>query len=247
MTTAHAKGQKHYGMEGKVSIKDIVFKELDENPLLKPKKLCKLLGLKYHVYCNYVTKLRSLWKHYPKNERGSKCSLHGWRGWCFVPGGLGRGVAVGAGWLRTRARNRWLLWKDRLGRLEWFETDRVNLYVRKPANLGKAYQLVCNGFSFTGLVTDIKVLERILKSVKFKGAHYVFETKQALPRLTIDLFSKSNGIVIKVGDRTHPTGVEVIAMYPDWGERVERLLETLLSSLNGNKQSLPLKDGGYIS
>jgi hypothetical protein len=37
----------------------------------------------------------------------------------------------------------------------------VNLFVRKPANLGEAYQLVCNGFSFTGLITDVKVLEGV--------------------------------------------------------------------------------------
>jgi len=142
-----------------------------------------------------------------------------------------RSHAVDVGWVVTRARNRWLLWKDRLGRLQWFETGRVNVYVRKPANLGRAYQLICNGFSFTGLVTDFKVLEKILGSVRFKGAHYVFPTGQRLPRLTIDLFAKSNGVIIKVGDRSHPHAVEVIACYPDWAERNERLLEQLNDTL----------------
>jgi len=151
-----------------------------------------------------------------------------------VPFGAQGGIrshAVEVGWVETRARNRWLLWKDRLGRLQWFETGRVNLYVRKPANLGKAYQLICNGFSFTGLITDIKVLENVLASVRFKGAHYVFATEQLLPRLTIDLFAKSNGIIIKVGDRSHPNAVEVIACYPDWAERNERLFEQVNDTL----------------
>ena len=239
--------KKHYGIEGiGQSIRNAIFSTLDKNPLLAPKQLCTLLGLKYDYYRNYVTKLRSKWRTLPKNERGSKCSsLHGWRGWCFVPGGLGRSLALGQGWLGTSARNRWLLWVDRLGRLQWFETDRVNLYVRKPATLGKAYQLVCNGFSYTGLITDIKVLEGVLKSVRFKGAHYVFDVKEPLPQLTIDLFSKANGVVIKVGDRTHPTSVEVIAMYPDWAERNERLLENLLTSLT-NSKGQPFKNEGYI-
>ncbi|MDI6690975.1 MAG: hypothetical protein QME50_03790 [Candidatus Bathyarchaeota archaeon] len=112
---------------------------------------------------------------------------------------------------------------DRLGRLQWFRSGRVNLFVRKPANLGKAYQLICNGFSFTGLITDMKVLERVLASVRFKGAHYVFPTEERLPRLTIDLFAKSNGVLTKVGDASHPNSVEVIAYYPDWAERNERL------------------------
>ena len=231
-----ARAHKSYGKIGKVleegSIKSAVFRLLDKNPLLTAKPLCRLLGLPLPRYQNYVNKVRCQWRTLPKNERGSKCSIHAWRGWCYVPAGLDRAVAVSAGWHRTRARNRWLLWKDRLGRLQWFETDRVNVYVRKPANLGRVYQLVCNGLSFTGLITDMKVLEQVLESVRFKGAHFVFDAKERLPYLVIDLFRKSNGIVIKVGDRTHPTGVEVIAEYTDWAERNERLGEQLLDVLN---------------
>jgi len=216
------------------SIKDSVFKLLDKNPLLTAKPLCKLLNLPWPQYRSYINNLRSRWLGSPKNERGSKCSIHGWRGWCFLPNGVAAGIrsrAVEVGWVQSKARNRWLLWKDRLGRLQWFETGRVNLYVRKPANFGKAYQLICNGFSFTGLVTDIKVLEQVLSTLRFKGAHYVFPTEQRLPRLTIDLFAKSNGVIIKVGDRSHPHAVEVIACYPDWAERNERLLEQLNDTL----------------
>jgi hypothetical protein len=93
--------------------------------------------------------------------------------------------------------------------------------------LGKAYQLVCNGFFATNLITDVKVLEQVLSSVRFKGAHYVFSVGERLPRLTIDLFAKSNGVTIKVGDVSHPDSVEVVACYPDWAERNERLFERL--------------------
>jgi hypothetical protein len=212
------------------SIREQVFSYLDKNPLLTSKPLCKLLGLQYREYGKYVANLRSSWKYHHKNERGSKCSSHGWRGWCYLPRETVRDVrgrAVDVGWLRSRARNKWLLWRDRLGRLQWFETDRVNLYVRRPANLGKAYQLICNGFSFTGLITDVKVLEQVLSSIRFKGAHYVFPVGMRLPCLTIDLFQKSNGVVVKVGDRTHPDSIEVLANYPDWGERNERLFVQL--------------------
>jgi hypothetical protein len=57
-----------------------------------------------------------------------------------------------------------------------------------------------------------------LASVRFKGAHYVFLTEKHLRRLTIDLFARSNGVVIKVGDASHPNVVEVIAYYPDCNE-----------------------------
>ena len=214
------------------SVRQRVFEKLDENPLLTAKPLCKLLDLDYCEHGQYVANLRHQWKYNYRNERGSKCSIHAWRGWCYVPSGLDRQATVDAGWRVTRARNRWLLWKDRLGRLQWFETDRVNVYVRTPANLGRVYQLVCNGFSFTGLITDVKALEQVLESVRFKGAHFVFDAKERLPYLVIDLFRKSNGIVIKVGDRTHPTSVEVIAEYMDWAERNERLGDPLVDVLN---------------
>jgi hypothetical protein len=76
----------------------------------------------------------------------------------------------------------------------------------------------------------MKVLEEFLNGLRFKGAHYVFPVGQRLPKLTISLFQKSNGIVIKVGDNSHPAGLEVIATYPDWGERNERFLEQMINA-----------------
>ena len=231
-----------------VSIRQSVFEKLDENPSLTAKSLCKLLNLSYCSYSNYLARLKCEWKYYRKNERGSKCSIHAWRGWCYVPDGVDRARALSVGWVCSRARNRWFLWKDRLGRLQWFETGRVNLYVRRPANLGRAYQLVCNGFSFTGLITDVKVLEGVLACVRFKGAHYVFETEHRLLRLVVDLFGKSNGVVIKVGDASHPNAVEVASYYPDWAEKNERILEEIRCLLRDsfyNKDYLKRPD--YVS
>jgi hypothetical protein len=45
------------------------------------------------------------------------------------------------------------------------------------------------------------------------------------------LFAKSNGVIIKVGDVTHPDSLEIIATYPDWAERNERLFEQLNKTL----------------
>jgi hypothetical protein len=59
-----------------VSIRQIVFEKLDENPSLTAKSLCKLLDLSYCSYSNYLARLKCEWKYYRKNERGSKCSVH---------------------------------------------------------------------------------------------------------------------------------------------------------------------------
>jgi len=199
--------------------------ELEKNPLLTAKKLCILIGLDYSKYANYVNKVKSNWKYYHKNRQGSICpsDVHCWRGFAYVPCGL----KVGEGWNLTRARNRMLLFRNGLGRMELFETGRVNLFVRKPASLGKAYQLFCDGFFKTQAITDVKVLEACLKGLRFKSAHAVFETKQRLPQLTIGLFDASNGITIKVGDRSHQNSVEVVFSFMDWAERLERKFDSL--------------------
>jgi hypothetical protein len=71
------------------------------------------------------------------------------------------------------------------------------------------------------------MLEGGLAGARLKEAHYVFETEHRLPRLVIDLFAKSNGVVINVGDTSHPNTIEVITYYPDWAERNERMFEEI--------------------
>jgi len=218
------------------SIRFRVFQKLDQNPLLSPKFLCTLLKLPYANYRNYITKLRSEWKQYHKIERGSKCSSHCVRGWvdCVVLGD--RGLAVGVGWVLSRSRNRFLFWRDRLGRLVWYESGRVSFWVRRPASEAKVKQLMCNGFAWTGLIADNRVLMAMLDAIRFKGAHDVYATDQRLPYMRIEKYRDSNGIVIKLGDRTHPNAVEVEFSYPDWAERNERLLSQVLGILGNQNQ-----------
>lgn len=54
--------------------------------------------------------------------------------------------------------------------------------------------------SFAGPISDNKVLKSALSTVRFKGAHYVFDVGRRLPRVLIGLFAKSNGVVVKIGD-----------------------------------------------
>jgi len=42
-----------------------------------------------------------------------------------------------------------------------------------------------------------------------------------------EVFAKSNGIIAKVGDTSHPNGVEIILCYPDWAERNEKMLNEI--------------------
>jgi len=220
-----------------LSLKDAVFKLLKKNPTLTAKPICKLLDLNYEKYKSYINNLRQKWKNSLRFGLGSKVypkpTFHNARAWVYVRGlDLKREDAVSQGWVLSKSRNRALIWKDRLGRMEWFETDRVNLYVKAPALKGRVYQLFCNGFSMTGLVTSMTILGGILESIRLKSAHAVFDTGQKLPYMVIDLFKLSNGMIIKSGDKTHPTALEIHFAYPNWAEKNERLLAEIYELLH---------------
>ncbi len=50
--------------------------------------------------------------------------------------------------------------------------------------MGRAKQLICNGFTKTGLIEGIKEFEQILASLKVREAHYVFDSEHPLPKRT---------------------------------------------------------------
>lgn len=240
MLVAGSDSHNTHSSEGD-STRQRVYTLLDKNPLLTPKQLCLLLRLPYKENHDYLAHIRSAWKYDPKRQQGSICSIHGWRGWTQIPdgavvdrGALETSFKTPGGWIQTRARNRWLLFKDPqgLGRLQWFTTDRVNIYVRRPATMGKAVQLLARAFSWTSVISDLNVLKVMFRGIRFKGAHYVFELGVRLPGpVTIDLFGPSNGIIVKLGDRSHPSSVEILTHYPDWAERNEKLFHDLLENL----------------
>jgi hypothetical protein len=55
-----------------------------------------------------------------------------------------------------------------------------------------------------------------------KEVHAPYMTNQRLPSMEIRDFEESHGIIIKVGDRSHPNAIEVIAQFP---AQTERLIE----------------------
>jgi hypothetical protein len=216
------------------SLKARVFALLEKNHELKSKDLCKLMDLQYAKDGHYVTILRSKWKYILKNRQGLKClNFHNARAWIYCLKMVDRKAAVeGQGWLQTRAKNRMLLWRDKLGRIEWHEKGRLSLWIRKPATLGKAKQMLANAFFKTGLISDIQVFDLWASSVRFKGAHAVYDTGETLPYAKIEFLKESLGVVVKTGDLSHPTGIEIEFLYPDWAEKNELLFQQNIKSLD---------------
>jgi len=137
---------------------------------------------------------------------------------------------LGSGWVQSNNRNRAFLYRDRLGRLEWWETGKVRVWVTKPANPGKLSQLMANAFCRTGLVQDGRVLEAFIRSVEFVGAHAVFETGERLPYARIEDFKESNGIVVKTGDVSDPTAIEIEFHRPKWTEEMQEIVQAFLNA-----------------
>lgn len=233
---------EHYSIDGNgiseaSAIRKKLYELLDENPLLSPKQLCKMLDLPYSQYRNYVTKERSNWKYYHKNERGSKCcGLHCFKAKvrldlavsCALRSVVEKDLENGGllyGWRLSRARNRFLVWEGRLGRVVWFGTGTLLFHVRRPGNLGRAKQLFCDAFGNTGLIGDVKVLVGVADRIFQKSVHVPYPSRQRLPRMEIRDFVESHGILIKLGDRSHPNAVEVIAEFTAAQEKVLGFVE----------------------
>jgi len=227
-----------------LSVRQRVFRELDKNPLLTPSTLRSVLKLDDKTSLQLLANYKTQWRHNYRNMRGLNClSFHNVRGNARVPVDVSRVEAVKRGWQGTRARNRMLVWKDDFGRLEWFETGLVKVWVRKPATEGKAVQLLANGFTKTELIWDMRVWERVRRSLWFHGATLAVETGVRLPYVCVELLKESNGVKVKMGDASDPTKLEIEFCYPKWAERNERILEQVNEVLkrlfepSGNLQS----------
>lgn len=211
------------------SLRQQVFALLEKDHGLKPKNICKLLDLPYFEKAQLVANYCSEWRSNYRNRLAQKClKFHRVRGWLFGLAGFDRERARGLGvWRVTGARNRMLVFADGFGRVEWFETGRINFWVRKPASWARLKQLLANAFMWTGLVSDVRVFEAWVASARFKGEHLTVDLGVPLPYSRTELLKESNGVVAKTGDLSHPSCVELEFNYPDWAERNELALKQL--------------------
>jgi hypothetical protein len=221
-----------------LSLRQQIFTMLEKDHELKAKQLCKLMDLDYVQYKNYACKVRSEWKAYRRDRQALKClSFHNTRAWIYALTIFGdrkdlRLVdrALLGGWIQSNAKNKFLLFKVRsLGRLEWFETGRINIWVKKPATIGRIKQLLAEGFLKVGFISDVQVFDLWASSARLKGSHLAYDLGEKIPYSRIDFLKDALGVVVKTGDLTHPTCVELEFVYPRWAERNELLFERLQS------------------
>ena len=237
-----------------LSLRKRVFKLLDKDPLLKPKEICKLLdGTDYKQNGEVVTQYKKQWKKEYKSQRGliRSCpdDVHN----AFYKGEL-KGVkdvlcrlpslVSISNWKPTRAKNRYWVFKSDLGRIRFFETGTVELWVRKPASDGKAMQLFSHAFTWTKLVDSISVVEDFQKTLMRK-MHTLFDYGQRVPYMKVTAFQGTHKFTYVSGDKSHPTCGEFMFEYHAEVEGARRLFEQIENffnqfSMNGNARSKPL-------
>jgi hypothetical protein len=254
ISSESSEGNNYHGYV--TSIRQQVFCELKKNPSLTPKILCAILQLPWPQYQNYVKSLRFEWQRNYDFERGSNGCLPDDVKRCFyvlrVPRGLVREGVERFGWVRSRARNRFLLWREGLGRVRWFETGTVELYVRRPASREKAVRLFCNAFTRTCVIPlkskeQAKVLEDCLRTLHVRSAKATWDLGIVLPYRKITLFKGSNGITVLTGDKSDRTCLHIIFEYLQQFERLDRLEEILSDLLQPTPpKSLQRGDSDYV-
>ena len=206
---------------------------LDRYPHAKPRAIMRVLGVfkdKEGKNAHKIRQYKYQWKKRQSyySEGLNRLSFHGARYFGYVPKFLDRRVgnvtevAVECGWVLTKAKNRMLQWKDvRLGLLQWYETGRVIVKLRKPYSMANQLQLLADAFHNTGLLFDFRVFTDFAKKFSQKVFSLTYDTGSLLPYSKIEFLKDSNGVVVITGDKSHPRCVEIEYCLPVWAERFE--------------------------
>ncbi len=195
------------------SIRQKIIAVLNDNPLYSAKKVCEVLQLDYKKYKQQIWNAKT----YYKNRQGLKGSIsfHAVRYFSYALKSMDRGSAIGNNWIQSKGKNRVLIFKNELGRIEWFETGLIVAWVKR-ANQGRLFQLLSGGFSYNA--DWLSYYESWLNSFRLKGSHLVQDIGQPLPYAKNTLFKDSLGITVKMGDRSHRRGLELEFCLPNFVE-----------------------------
>lgn len=233
---------------------------LDADPYLKPLQICKLMDWDYDAYGKTVAQRKYEWKLSLIYGLGSKSpkfapdSQHHVRAFGYVPKCLDRifpGVtkrALDSGWKLSKNPNRMLYfneYQNTYGRVEWFETGRVNVHVRAPQHMGRVKKLVSLAFYENDMIFDTRIFLEFVDSFDWAGAHDEFRTSKRLPKTVIRAYEKL-GFIIKTGDKSHPYSVEVEWAHPLWAEKIEFFLEQLNKMMNPPKKKPGDQERMYV-
>lgn len=217
-------------------LKERVILVLQKYPNASPKTIAMdFLQFSYPKYREYASTIRTYKYEHKKRQsifrQGLKSlSFHKVHLFHYALKSMDAGLAVaGTAWRRAKnSKNGMVYFVSKDGRAEWFpSTGRIKLFVKKPATKAKMKQLISDAFYRTALIYDFEVFEKWMNGFRLKGFHLVKDTGERLPYVRVGMLHDSNGVIAKIGDKTHPTCMELEVCYPDWAERTEHKLDNI--------------------
>ena len=185
-------------------------------------------GLKDQTIRNYMSE----W-HNNYSKSGMVPNLH--RGF----GGLESGFDISLwekapefGWRISQNKNQERLHSESEVSLGWHRNGTVvfrfkgfrpeghllNAFVRSFLDV-----IISTGLSDSEAVNYLQALFK--KKYHTTDRHSAFDTGQLLPKIKIRDFKKSHGIVINLGDGSHPSSVEVEQTEPFWFSKIEQIID----------------------
>jgi len=227
------------------SLRQRIIKEISNNPLISTRNICQKLKIDYKKYKQYIWNLKTNYKNEQASNRS--ISFHAVRFYGFALKSFSRDLALEKGWILSKSKNKRLIYKCSLGRLEWFLNGRITVWIHKPVSEGRLFQILCFGFSYSGLIEESN-LDAFLHSFKYKGAHLVQDVGESLPYAKNTTLKGSLGVVVKLGDKSHPKGLEIEFCLPKWAEEFKILTELNIKTIEsfagflGNTLSPKSKD-----
>jgi len=203
-----------YSSEEK-TLKEKTYTLFCQNPRTKARKVCSFYHIPYKEHGqtinNYLSRFRYNQKygHIPSEPKNS---LH-CRKWVWnkVPFSIeGKSEALSNGWRQSSNRNRMLVFKDKLGSVQWFESGTAIVMPKGSSRLADAKTLLWRAFSWL----DVMELSRLCDGscTEFEK-HWVFDVGVALPRFKLPFFRDTHGLTIK-SDGSHPGKLEVVETVP---------------------------------
>ena len=215
------------------SLKEKTYALFCQNHGIKAKQVCSFYHIDYtklgQTINNYLSKLRSNpnYGHIPSEPKNAPhCRKWVWNKVVFSD--ERKSEALSNGWKQSRNRNRMLMFRDKLGSVQWFETGTANVMPKGSSRLADAKSLLCRAFSWL----DVMELSRLCEgSIREVSRHLVFDVGVNLPRFKLEFFKKTHGLTIR-SDGSHPGKIEVEETVPLYLQETNRTLQETNKTLN---------------
>lgn len=123
-----------------------------------------------------------------------------------------------------------LVFRDKLGSVQWFESGTANVLPKGSSNLADAKTLLCRAFTW---LDNLELSSLCEGSPREIGRHWVFDVGVDLPRFKLPFFRKTHGLTIK-SDGSHPGKLEVVETVPLYLQETNNTLSLFAENIRAH-------------